>query len=257
VTTVADVIGQLASVIPPGIAATWDPVGLQLGDPGAGVGTIGVCHEITEEVVSSIEDSHLDLLITYHPLLFDPVNRLVEGRSPTARAIRLLRAGVNVMVVHTNFDAAPGGTADALATALGLSAVEPFGARPEEGLHDIGRVGGFPGSLGDLAVVVAEQLGSWPPRVSGDSDRTLSRVAVVPGSGADFLSSAAPIADAMVTGDVSHHRAVAALDAGLAVIDPGHIATERPGLAALVATVREVVDYEVADLTHFDPQTWV
>jgi putative NIF3 family GTP cyclohydrolase 1 type 2 len=124
-------------------------------------------------------------------------------------------------------------------------------------LGDIGRVGGFQGSLGDLAVIVAEQLGSWPPRVSGDSDRPLSRIAVVPGSGADFLLTAAGMADAMVTGDVSHHRAVAALDAGLAVVDPGHIATERPGLAALVATVREVVDFEVTDLTHLDPQTWV
>jgi dinuclear metal center YbgI/SA1388 family protein len=221
------------------------------------VGSIGVCHEVTEQVVAGVEESHLDLLITYHPLLFDPVNRLIDGRSPTARAIRLLRAGVNVVVTHTDFDGSAGGTADALAEALGLTAIEPFGARPEEGLGDIGRVGGFQGSLGDLAVLVAERLGSWPPRVSGDSDRAVGRVAVVPGSGADFLLTAADMADAMVTGDVSHHRAVAALDAGLAVIDPGHIATERPGLAALVATVREVVEFEVADLTHLDPQTWV
>ena len=96
-------------------------------------------------------------------------------------------------------------------------------------------MGAFQGSLGDLAVLVAERLGSWPPRVSGDSDRALDRVAVVPGSGSDFVDAAAELADALVTGDVSHHNAVAALDAGLAVVDPGHIATERPGMAALVA----------------------
>ena len=256
-TTVSEVMAQLAAVIPPETAATWDPVGLQLGSSAAKVDTVGVCHEITEEVVSNIEEAPVDLLITYHPLLFDPVNRLVEGRSPTARAIRLLRAGVNVLVTHTDFDAADGGTADALAGVLGLSGVEPFGALPEENLPDIGRVGGFQGSLGDLAVLVAEQLGSWPPRVSGDSDRPLQRVAVVPGSGSDFVAKASEIADAMVTGDVSHHRAVAALDAGLAIVDPGHIATERPGLAALVARVRGLVDVEVTDLTHLDPQTWV
>ncbi len=256
-TTVSEVMTQLATVIPPWTAATWDPVGLQLGDADAEVGTIGVSHEITEGVVSSIEETHVDLIITYHPLLFDPVNRLVEGRSPTARAIRLLRAGVSVLVTHTDFDAAEGGTADALAGAIGLSAVEPFGAIPEENLPDIGRIGGFQGSLGDLAVLVADRLGSWPPRVSGDSDRALQRVAVIPGSGSEFVARASEVADAMVTGDVSHHRAVAALDAGLAIVDPGHIATERPGLAALVARVRSLVEVEVTDLTHLDPQTWV
>ncbi len=256
-TTVSEVMTQLATVIPPWTAATWDPVGLQLGDADADVGTIGVCHEITEGVVSNIEETHVDLIITYHPLLFDPVNRLVEGRSPTARAIRLLRAGVSVLVTHTDFDAAEGGTADALAGAIGLSAVEPFGAVPEENLPDIGRIGGFQGSLGDLAVLVADRLGSWPPRVSGDSDRALQRVAVIPGSGSEFVARASEVADAMVTGDVSHHRAVAALDAGLAIVDPGHIATERPGLAALVARVRSLVEVEVTDLTHLDPQTWV
>ena len=256
-TTVSEVIAQLAIDIDPGSAAAWDPVGLQLGDAGAKVDGIGVCHEITEEVVAALEDGPLDLLITYHPLLFHPVTRLLDGRSPSARAARLLRAGVNVMVCHTDFDAAPGGTADALSDALGLTTAQPFGANPEENLPDIGRVGAFQGSLGDLAVLVAERLGSWPPRVSGDSDRALDRVAVVPGSGADFVGAAAELADALVTGDLSHHNAVAALDAGLAIVDPGHIATERPGMAALVAKVRAAVDADVTDLTHLDPQTWV
>ncbi len=255
--TVSDVIALIAIEIPPASAADWDPVGLQLGDANATVETIGVCHEITEDVVSALEAETVGLLITYHPLLFHPVTRFLEGRSPTARAMRLLRAGVNVMVCHTDFDAATGGTADALSESLGLTNPRPFGANPEENLGNIGRVGGFEGSLGDLAVLVAERLAAWPPRVSGDSDRALAQVAVIPGSGADFVPAAADLADALVTGDVSHHRAVAALDAGLAVIDPGHIATERPGVAALVARVRSMVDVEVTDLTHLDPQTWV
>jgi putative NIF3 family GTP cyclohydrolase 1 type 2 len=93
--------------------------------------------------------------------------------------------------------------------------------------------------------------------VSGDTSHALSRVAVVPGSGSDLISVASGLADALITGDVSHHKAVAALDAGLSVIDPGHIATERPGLASLVAMTRSLTDVELVDLTHLDPQTWV
>ena len=36
-TTVADVLASLSEMIPAGTAAAWDPVGLQIGDPGAEV----------------------------------------------------------------------------------------------------------------------------------------------------------------------------------------------------------------------------
>ncbi|MEX1124243.1 MAG: Nif3-like dinuclear metal center hexameric protein [Acidimicrobiia bacterium] len=256
-TTVADVLASLSETIRPETAARWDPVGLQIGDPDAEVALIGVCHEVTEDLVMDIEATPVDLLITYHPLLFAPVNRLLDGRSPVARAMRLLRAGVNVVVAHTDFDAAPGGAADSLADALGLTDPVPFGADEEEGLPDIGRVGGYRGSLGDLAELVARTLGSSSQRVSGDTSHAVSRVAVVPGSGSDLVVEASQLADALITGDVGHHKAVAALDAGLSVIDPGHIATERPGLASLVAMTRSLTGVEVVDLTHLDPQTWV
>jgi putative NIF3 family GTP cyclohydrolase 1 type 2 len=55
---------------------------------------------------------------------------------------------------------------------------------------------------------------------------------------------------------VPHHRVVAARDLGLAVVDPGHVATERPGMAALVGLLAEVTGLDVIDLTVHDPQTW-
>ena len=106
-------------------------------------------------MVLAIEAAPVDLLITYHPLLFAPINRLLDGRSPVARAMHLLRAGVNVVVTHTDFDAAPGGAADSLADALGLIDTIPFGADEYEGLPDIGRVGAHRGSLGELAELVS------------------------------------------------------------------------------------------------------
>lgn len=77
-------------------------------------------------------------------------------------------------------------------------------------------------------------------------------MAVVPGSGSSYLKGAAAAgADVMVTGDVSHHRAVEAGDDGLAVIDPGHLATERPGVARLYAAVAAIFPGAV-DLTTLD-----
>ncbi|NNC92659.1 MAG: Nif3-like dinuclear metal center hexameric protein [Acidimicrobiia bacterium] len=125
--TVGDVVELIGRAAPWAKAAGWDPVGLQLGDPAGSASRIAVCHEVTETVVAAIEADPVDLLVTYHPLLFKPINRLVAGRSPVGRAYRLLRAGTSLAVAHTNYDAAPGGTADALAGVLGLEDTIGFG----------------------------------------------------------------------------------------------------------------------------------
>lgn len=125
--TVGDVIEVIGRAAPWAKAAGWDPVGLQLGDPARPANRVAVCHEVTETVVAAIEADPVDLLVTYHPLLFAPVNQVVAGKSPVGRAYRLLHAGVGLAVAHTNYDVAPGGTADALADALGLEDTTGFG----------------------------------------------------------------------------------------------------------------------------------
>lgn len=254
-TTVADVVTGLAEMTRPERAASWDPVGLQVGDMDAPVDTVGVCHEVNEEVMAGFGEGALDLLITYHPLLFVPTNRLVGGTSPEGRAKRLIQRGTSLLVTHTDLDAAPGGTSDALAGMIGLRSTAPFGEDEDQGLPAIGRVGEFEGTLGTLDARLSNAFGSSGLRITGDRDQDLERVAVVPGSGSDFIETAAELADVLVTGDVSHHRAVRARDLGLAIADPGHVATERPGMERLVRMVSEVVEV-THDLTYIDPTTW-
>ena len=253
---VEEVVGSLARLTRPENAAAWDPVGLQLGDPKAQVSSIAVCHEVTEAVVHHVENDPVDLLVSYHPLLFTPTNRILAGRSAEARSYRLIRAGVQLLVTHTDFDAAPGGAADSLAELFALRDIEAFGGDPETGVAPIGRVGVFEETLAALDAVASDAFGHTGLRTTGDRDRVLERVAVVPGSGSSFIEQAAQVADAFVTGDVAHHRAVLAQDFGLAVVDPGHTATERPGIRALVGMVRSVTECDVIDLTDLDPRTW-
>ena len=256
VPTVNEIVEHLAERTRPETAASWDPVGLQLGDRKHRVDRLGVCHEVTEQVVTAVEADPVDLLITYHPLLFEPINRIVDGRSPASRALRLIQLGAALLVTHTDFDAAPGGTAEALAAVFKLGDVEPFGNDEEEGFPPIGRVGTFEAKLGVLDAMATDAFGIAGLRISGDREKMLERVAVVPGSGSDLIDQASRVADGLVTGDVSHHRAVRALDLGLAVVDPGHVATERPGMPGLVALASTVADVEVIDFTEVDPETW-
>lgn len=254
--TVAEIAAGLASRTNPDNTPEWDPTGLQLGDPEADVGTVGVCHEVTERVVARLEEIAVDLLISYHPLLFAPTNKILAGRSAGARSYRLIKAGVDLLVTHTDFDSAAGGTAEALAGLFDLRDVREFGESPDDGLPAIGRYGEFEGTLGTVDAMLVDEFGPMGLRVSGDRDMSVGTVAVVPGSGSSFIELAAGLADVLVTGDVSHHRTVAAADLGLAVVDPGHTTTERPGMKALLEMVSETVDVRVVDLTDIDPRTW-
>lgn len=124
--TVGEFIVRLAARTHPERAASWDAVGLQVGDPAGSVRTIEVVHEVTEAVTSRLEESPVDLVVSYHPLLFRPTHRLVPERSPSGRAARLLRSGAALVVTHSDFDAIPGGMSDAMAAALGLTDVDGF-----------------------------------------------------------------------------------------------------------------------------------
>jgi dinuclear metal center YbgI/SA1388 family protein len=358
-TTVAAVLADLSARASSDKAAGWDPQGLQIGDPTAEVTRVAVCHEVTQAVADRAIESATGLLIAYHPLLFEPSTRWIAGADAAGRAYRLARAGVGVAVIHTAWDAARGGTADALAEALGLSATRGFGAldaapmvklvtfvppdaaervsralfeagagrignyggcsfrtdgigtfepgpgakpvagvagsnneepelrleipvskaledravaallsshpyeEPAFDLYDvrsnlgvIGRVGTLEPStsLAEFAFRAGEVLGSLP-RCSGDRARGVDRVAVLPGSGGSFVRAAADSGAAVyVTGDLSHHDTRAALDFGMSTIDPGHAATERPGVLRLLSVVRTLVP-EVLDLTD-DPTPW-
>jgi hypothetical protein len=120
----------------------------------------------------------------------------------------------------------------------------------------VGRVGSLtaPMATDGFAVAVQEAIGGVIRVACGGSE--VAQVAVVPGSGAKLIDAAAAAgADAIVTGDVGHHQARAAAERGMAVVDPGHAATERPGLARLYAAVSEVAA-EVHDLRDVDADPW-
>ena len=265
-TTVSDLLAHINRTAPFASAADWDPVGLQIGDPAQSVSRVAVCHEVTPAVIDRLEGDRVGAVVSYHPLLFEPTRQLLAGDSAEGRALRLAAMETSLVVVHTAFDVADGGTADALSDALGLSDVRPLSLETDSADDPgvaIGRLGESTESLSRLAKLAAGALGVTPrvarainaqPDAEGPEAGNMT-VAVVPGSGSSFIEVAAKQgADVLVTGDVSHHRAQTARVLGISIIDAGHVPTERPGLARLVELVSEAAD--VVDLTDLDPHPW-
>lgn len=252
---VADLLASLNDVFPFMNASSWDPVGLQLGDHRNEIGRVGVTHEITNEVVESALSGSFTTLVTYHPLLFTPITKITAGSNATGRALRLLEGGMSVIVVHTAMDAAPNGTADALLDAIGVDVTGSFGETDPGASSRIGRYGSLrsPVPVGAFVEAIEASL-MTSVHIGGDLDASIATVAAVPGSGGSFITEAAGLADVYVTGDVSHHRARSGIELGLTIIDAGHIPTERPGVAHLYDSVRDLISDAV--FIAGDPHPW-
>jgi dinuclear metal center YbgI/SA1388 family protein len=108
--------------------------------------------------------------------------------------------------------------------------------------YGIGRIGllSQPMSLRAFASFVRERLQVPGVRVCGPMDREVRRVAVLGGSGQDWISTAlARQADVYVTADLTYHMAQDAVTAGLCIVDPGHYGTERVMLEPLAEFLRK------------------
>lgn len=81
--------------------------------------------------------------------------------------------------------------------------------------------------LEELAGLVKTAFKLEHVKVAGNLGKRVANVAVVPGSGKSFLKQALKVkADVLITGDIDHHTAIDAMEAGLAIIDAGHFGTE-------------------------------
>ena len=110
----ASLLRELDDMFPFASAGKWDRVGLQIGGFDREVGLVGVCHEVTENVVAEAMSLGATAIVTYHPLLFASTSSLIAGPTPEGRALRLAAADIDVISIHTALDVATPGTADAL-----------------------------------------------------------------------------------------------------------------------------------------------
>ena len=104
-----------------------------------------------------------------------------------------------------------------------------------------GRLGSLePGrSLAELAAAVKATLRAGPVQTIGDLQRPVRRVAIVCGAGGEFLADAVRArADVLLTGEMRFHDYLSAGAQGLALILPGHYATERCGIEELADRLR-------------------
>jgi dinuclear metal center YbgI/SA1388 family protein len=122
--TVKDILACLDAAYPFSWALPEDRVGLQIGDPEVKVTRVLVALEATQAVVAEAAAQKAQLLLTHHPLLYQPAYDIREDRPAGKLLAAAVRAGVAVVSCHTNLDLAPQGLNEHLAHQLGLKDLE-------------------------------------------------------------------------------------------------------------------------------------
>jgi dinuclear metal center YbgI/SA1388 family protein len=123
---VADLVRAMDAVAPLRHAASWDNVGLIVGDPAQPLARVLLTIDCTRAVLEEARRAGADAIVSYHPPVFAPQKRFVGG----SVAFEAARAGIAIFSPHTALDVAEGGTNDVLADALGMTERAPL--RPVE-----------------------------------------------------------------------------------------------------------------------------
>jgi dinuclear metal center YbgI/SA1388 family protein len=256
VTQVAEIVAFLQQFAPLELAEEWDNVGLLIGSSRRKATQVLTCLTLTPDVAAEAIERGVELIVTHHPVLFRPVQRLTDETTDGGMLLELIAARISVYCPHTAFDSAADGINRQLADALGLQEVQPL--RPlamadaasrststdgdgETSLGS-GRFGTLsaPISLKQFNERVKAALGVRHLQYVGGDDRRVERVAVACGAAAEFLKDAARHGcDVLLTGEARFHACLEAQARDVAMVLPGHYATERPAVVRLASVLGE------------------
>lgn len=216
-----DIIEILEKEFPTELAYEWDNVGLLVGDRNRDVQNVVTCLDVTEDVIEFAKNADAQLIISHHPVLFSPINRINRDTKIGKLLMDAIENKIAIYSAHTNCDKAENGINSRLAEMFELEAVEPLEA------DGLGRIGKLSRAVPfcEFAKTVEEKLGT-KVRFCGDTKKMVECVAICSGAGGDVLPFAIEKgADVLVTGDTKYHQMLDSKD-DINVIDAGHFGTE-------------------------------
>ncbi|XP_028607016.2 NIF3-like protein 1 isoform X2 [Podarcis muralis] len=109
------------------LAESWDNVGLLVEpSPPHSVRTLFLTNDLTEEVMEEALQKKADLILSYHPPIFQPLKRVTWKTWKERLVIRALENRMGIYSPHTAYDAVPHGVNNWLAKGFGACISAPL-----------------------------------------------------------------------------------------------------------------------------------
>lgn len=133
-TTVRDIIESMESWAPPGLAYSWDKVGLTTGAMDQSVSKVLTALTIGRDSLKAARRAKAELIVAHHPLIWEPITTLRSDDAKSRFYGEILESGIATYAAHTNLDVAEGGVNHILANRLGLENLSPLFPVPQANL---------------------------------------------------------------------------------------------------------------------------
>lgn len=221
----------------------FDNVGMLAGFCKTEVTRALVALDITDAVIDEAIGCGAQLIVSHHPLIFDPLKRVTDDDAKGEKIIRLIQNGISAICLHTNLDTADGGVNDALMAALGgrvTGLLEPHGVHPDGRPYGISRLGELPEPV-DFEVFLMRIKASL--KCGGlryvTSGAPVKKLACCGGAGGGELEKVILAGcDTYVTADLKYDHFLRAKETGINLIDADHFCTENVVVPVIASWLR-------------------
>ncbi|BFF94326.1 NIF3-like protein 1 [Drosophila madeirensis] len=240
----AAVVKELEAFAPISLAEKWDNVGLLI-EPHKerDVKRILLTNDLTEPVMKEAVQKQVEMIISYHPPIFKPLTRITQSNWKERVVAACLANSIALYSPHTAWDKKSGGVNDWLAQAVAIENIRPLipelGAEPGTGS----------GRLIETKMEVSQLVGALQQHIENnvhvalavghDAKTVVRSVGICAGSGASLLRGIQ--ADAIITGEMSHHEVLDFNHNGTTVLLCNHSNSERGFLRVFAPKLAELL----------------
>ena len=217
-TRIYDIVEFCEEFAPSETAASFYNVGLLIGSGCTKVTKALLALDITKEVVAEAADLGAELIISHHPVIFNPLKSMDAESVPYLMAKNSLSA----LCLHTNLDIAINtGVNLCLANTLELENITFY-----EGEFVVSGILKDEITAESFAKFAKEKLGAQAVSCTV-KDKLIKNVFLCSGAGgSEFMKAVELGADAFITGEAHHHNYLESIHQNVPLIVAGHFETE-------------------------------
>ena len=200
----------------------FDNAGLLVGRMDQEVRRVLIALDASPKVVAEAVGKDAQLLITHHPLMFHAIREIRSDVYEGALLAELISAKLSLISAHTNLDQSAIASGALIAEMMKLSGIRRVVSDKYLFLGDLEK----PMTAQALGRTICKTLGC-PIICYGDKNKPIGTLAVAGGAyDAGYLNARDAGADALLTGEVRHHNAMAAAETSFVLFAGGHYQTE-------------------------------
>ncbi len=238
---VKDFFNFLKNLAPLHIADPQDNNGLQIGSFLNPVSGILLTLDISKEALSFALKHNLNLIISHHPFIFNPIFTIIKDNPKGDLIYTLIKNDLNLICWHTPLDKINNGVSENFVKAINLKSSEFILKEKYDENFGLGRIVYLKKSikLKNLAKKIAKLIKSWV-MVAGDLESSIKAFGVCGGSGSFLKEELKKLGiNTLITSDVKYHIAKDAYEEGFNFILIDHGISESFILPFLKTKIQE------------------